>query len=248
MSLGRWIRRELVLSICVGAGALSAPAAHPMDDAANVARLALEVQRAEDLRGVKRLQTTYAHYVQFGLWSQAASLFADDAEAIVGPDRINGRTAIGKFLLNTWGNGREGLPAGGLHTLLEDTPVVNLSADGQTAKGRWHEFWLIGRLGGSARWEQGIAENCYVKEAGVWKISRINYYRETAGPYETGWVNAGPDVKLVPFHYTSAEAGRPIPAIPDDLRIPPIRGMPKNASATMTASRHCRGLPHRATG
>ena len=146
-----------------------------MDDAAKVARLALEVQRAEDLRAVKRVQITYAQYLQFGLWSQAASLFTGNAEAIFGADRTNGRAAIGKFLLNKWGNGREGLPAGGLHTLLEDTPVLNLSADGQTAKGRWHEFWLIGRLGGSARWEQGIAENSYAKEAGVWKISRINY-------------------------------------------------------------------------
>src|SRR6185295_17511194 len=133
--------------------------------------------------------------------------------------------AIGRFLLNKWGNGREGLPAGGLHTLLEDTPVLNLSADGHTAKGRWHEFWLIGQLAGSARWEQGISENGYVKDAGVWKISRIEYSLVSAGPYETGWVTAGP-VDLVPFHYTSDEAGRPIPPIPPGMRLPEIKGTP----------------------
>ena len=115
------IRRDLTLALCAAAIAFSAPAAQPVDDAAKVARLSLEVQRAEDLRAVKRLQITYAQYVQFGLWGQAASLFAGNAEAIFGADRINGRAAIGKFFLNTWGNGREGLPAGGLHTLLEDT-------------------------------------------------------------------------------------------------------------------------------
>src|SRR6185295_9473410 len=103
----------------------------------------------------------------------------------------------------TLGDGREGLPAGGLRTLLEDSPVLTLAADGRTARGRWREFWLIGRLGGSARWEQGSSENSYIKEAGVWKIARINYHPQTAGPYQTGWVTAGPAVDFVPFHYTS---------------------------------------------
>src|SRR5580704_18437445 len=110
------IRHDLTLALCAAAIAFSAPAAHPLDDAAHVGRLSLEVQRVEALRAVKRLQITYAQYVQFGLWSQAASLFAGNAEAIFGADRITGRAAIGMFLVNTWGDGREGLPAGGLRT------------------------------------------------------------------------------------------------------------------------------------
>ena len=51
-----------------------------------------------------------------------------------GADRLKGRAAIRRYLLTTWGSGREGLPAGGLHTTLEDAPVLNLSADGKTAK------------------------------------------------------------------------------------------------------------------
>ena len=92
---------------------------------------------------------------------------------------------------------------------------------------------MTGQLGGSARWEQGIAENDYVKENGVWKISRIDYYLETAGPYETGWVNAGPDVKLLPFHYTSADAGMPIPPIPPDMKLPAIKGPAATALAAL---------------
>src|SRR5580704_201151 len=189
------VSRSLLL--CAAVFALSALAA---DDSAKVARLSLEVQRAEDIRTVKKLEISYAQYLQFGLWSQTASLFTENAEAIYGGDDLKGRAAIGNYFLTRWGNGREGLPAGGLHTVLDDCPVVNLSADGQTAKGRWHEFSMTGQFGGSAHWEQGIAENDYVKENGIWKISRVNYYLETAGPYETGWVSAAPDVKLLPFH------------------------------------------------
>jgi hypothetical protein len=228
--------RHLIFALCAAACVCSAPAAQPgssPDRAANVARLALDVQRVEDVRAVKRLQISYAQYLQFGLWREAASLFADNAETIFGADRIKGRAAIGKYFLTTWGNGREGLPPGGLHTLLEDAPVLNLSADGRTAQGRWHEFWLIGQFGGTARWEQGISENSYVKENGVWKIARIDYYRETAGPYETGWVTTGPSVELVPFHYTPEETGRPVPPIPSGLRIPPIGGSPASALASL---------------
>ena len=91
---------------------------------------------------------------------------------------------------------------------------------------------MIGQLGGTARWEQGISEN-ESKEEGVWKISRLDYHLETAGPYETGWVTGGRDVKLVPFHYTSAEAGVPIPPIPDAMPIPAITGTPSDTLAAL---------------
>jgi len=204
-----------------------------VDEAADLARLSLEVQRAEDIRAVKRLQISYAHYAQFGLWSEMASLFTSDAEAIYGLDRRKGRAAIRSYLLTTWGDGREGLPAGGLYTMLEDAPVLNLSADGRSAKGRWREFLMVGQLGGNARWEQGVSENEYVKESGVWKISRLDYHQVTAGLYETGWVTGGRDVKLVPFHYTSAEAGVPIPPIPDGMPIPAVAGTSPDALAML---------------
>src|SRR5262245_35868342 len=203
------------------------------DDVADLARLSLEVQRAEDIRAVKRLQIFHAYFAQFGLWSEMASLFTRDAEAVYGADRLKGRAAIRRHLLTTLGNGREGVPAGGLHTVFEDASVLNLSADGKSAKGRWREFAMIGQLGGDARWEQGISENDYVKEDGVWKISRLDYHQVTAGPYETGWVTGGRDVKLVPFHYTSAEAGVPIPAIPNGMTIPAITGTPSDTLAAL---------------
>jgi len=187
------------------------------DNAAKLARLSLEVQRVEDLRAVKRVQIAFAQYLQFGLWSEAASLFAENAEANFGGQDLKGRAAIRTYFLQFCGGHVEGLPTGGLYTLLEDSPVLNLSADGQSAKGRWHEFVMAGRYGGSARWEQSITENQYRKEEGIWKITRVDTYLETAGPYETGWVNAGPDIKLVPFHYTPSEAGVPIPPIPEDF-------------------------------
>src|SRR5205814_179266 len=138
---------SFTLALSAAVLALAAPAAHAADEAAKLSRLSLEVQRAEDIRAVKTLQISYAHYAQFGLWTEMAALFTDNAEAVYGANGLKGRAAIGKYLLTTWGNGREGLPAGGLHTVLEDAPVLNLSPDGKAAKGRWREFSMTGQLG-----------------------------------------------------------------------------------------------------
>ena len=228
------IRRDLTLALCAAGFAFSAPAAHPVDDAAKVARLSLEVQRAEDIRAVKRLQITYAQYVQFGLWGQAASLFAGNAEAIFGADRLKGRAAIGKFFLTRWGNGREGLPAGGLHTLLEDMPVLNLSPDGRDRQGPMARI-----LADRTTWRQRALGTGHQRER----------LREGRGSLEdfphrllsgdarahTRRVGSLPvlHVDLVPFHYTSDEAGRPIPPIPAGMRIPEIKGAPAAALAAL---------------
>lgn len=226
---------KLKLAFCAASLAVAVSTAHaaPPGDAAKVARLSLEVQRTEDLRAVKRLQISYAQYSQFGLWSEMASLFADDAEAIYGDDDTKGRAAIAKFYLTRWGGGREGLPPGGLHTQFDETPVINLSADGKTAKGRWHEFSMLGQYGGGASWAHGVMENDYVKEKGVWKIARLHYYPVFAGPYETGWRNAGADLPFIAYHFTPVEAGVPVPAIPADMPIPRVKGSPTAALAAI---------------
>src|SRR5262245_55580674 len=81
------------LAITVSALAIAAPmrGLRAVDEAADLARLSLEVQRAEDIRAVKHLQISYAQFAQFGLWSEMALLFSSHAEAIYGTDRLKGR-------------------------------------------------------------------------------------------------------------------------------------------------------------
>src|SRR5690606_26338496 len=162
----------LVTLMCHGPAA--AAQSGPSAEVIRVDRLAQNVERAESVRHVKRLQETYAQYSQFGLWDEMAALFADDAELIRGDDRVSGREAIGEYFLETFGNGREGLPPGGLHTQLVFRPLINVSADGQTAKGRWWEWSMTGRFGGEAAWAGGIYENEYVREDGTWKFARVH--------------------------------------------------------------------------
>jgi hypothetical protein len=201
--------------------------------AARVHRLAQNVERAESVRAVKRVQETYAQYSQFGLWTDMAALFADNAQLSYGKDNEQGRQAIQNYFLSRFGEGTHGLKPGGLHTQLVLRPLINVSADGQSAKGRWWEFSMTGQHGVKAEWAGGIFENEYVREGGVWKISRMRYNPIFAGPYATGWRNVDEDQKIVPYHFTPDETGIPVPDLPASA-LPPVD--PKMNPATALAA------------
>jgi hypothetical protein len=188
--------------------------------AGRVRRLAQNVERAESVRAVKRVQETYAQYSQFGLWTDMAALFTDGAQLSYGKDTEQGRPAIHNYFLTKFGEGTHGLKPGGLHTQMVLRPLINVSADGQTAKGRWWEFSMTGQYGVKAEWAAGIFENEYVRERGVWKISRMRYNPMFAGPYATGWRNIDEDQKIVPYHFTPDETGVPIPDLPASATFP----------------------------
>ena len=155
--------------------------------ARQIAALEVRKERIEDSNDIKRLQRAYGYYVEHAMWDEVADLFADDGSAEFGLDGVYiGKERIREYLY-ALGNGRAGLAEGELNEHLQLMPVVTLSADGTTAKGRWEGLILAGRLGESALWGQGPYENEYVKADGVWKIARLHWYQTFIVPYEGGW-------------------------------------------------------------
>ncbi len=174
--------------------------------------LARDVDRAESMRAVKNLQRTYAHYSQYGLWNEMGDLFASDATYIFDDETIKGQAAITRYLATHEGAGKQGLSPGAVHTQLIEHPVVNLSVDGESAKGRWYGFFLLSDNAGNASLQGGVFENQYVREGGKWKIGVHHFFPQYAGAYETGWTNwKGQDLGILPYHFTPDESGVPIP-------------------------------------
>ncbi len=173
-----------------------------------------DIANAEGVRAVKRLQHAFVHYAEAGDFAAMADLFATDGRLVYPPADVTGRAAIQTALRNLMAEGAPGLGLDQLNLRLMLAPVVTLAADGLSAKGRWHEFDMIGTYGKSARWQGGIHENDYVREDGVWKMAALTFHPQFAGPYETGWRNIGATVPFVPYHYTPAGAGTPIPLDP----------------------------------
>ena len=159
---------------------------------AQIAALEARADRIKDANDIKRLQRAYGFYLDKAQWDQIADLFTASASVeyanegvYVGQDHI-------RAYLKKLGGGHNGLVEGQLnnHPILQ--PVVHVAADGLTAKARWRALIQIGQYKKSASWGEGTYENEYVKEGGVWKISKLHWYVGFVAPYEGGWAKVKP--------------------------------------------------------
>jgi acetyl esterase/lipase len=156
-----------------------------------VQHLAAEVQAAEDLRTIKKLQRAYGYYLDKGMWEDLSQLFTTDAVANYPAGIFVGKESIRQHLFLNVGAvkvGEVGLGENRLYDHMNIQPVVHLDPGGQTAKGRWRALAMFGSLGGGATWAEGVYELTYRKEEGVWKIHTLEYYAGFGASYQTGWV------------------------------------------------------------
>src|SRR5690606_28870538 len=170
---GRGLGWGLLLVVGLLAPAWQAGAAQAAGPGERLARLDAGVRAAEAVRAVKRLQNSHAHFIDAGLWAEAAALFTADGTFESGGKVVRGQQALRRHFMQQAGRGSQGLDEGQLHTHLLMQPIITLGADGRTAKGTWHELSMRGRFGRHATWAGGIYENEYVLEQGTWKISRM---------------------------------------------------------------------------
>ncbi|MEO8099238.1 MAG: nuclear transport factor 2 family protein [Acidobacteriota bacterium] len=177
-------------------------------------RLEVGVEREEAIRAIKRLQHTYNGYLDNGLWNEIASLLSSNAAADFAGTKVTSSAAIASHLRQQADRAQPGLANGQLNTHLLMQPIINLGADGKTAKGTWHELAMLGRnagrSGATASWIGGIYENTYVLENGAWKISSIGFHEQYRGDYSEPGQKAPPTWDI-PYHFEAAHVGLTIP-------------------------------------
>lgn len=170
----RWVvAGSLVLLGAVAVGAY-AEAATPAGTSlsARVGMLEADVQAAEDLQAIKRLQRSYGYCLDKGMWTDLAEYFTQDAVANYPAGVYIGKESIREHLYRNVGN----VPMG----------QVGLG-DGQGASGRWRALATFGSLPGGATWAEGIYQVRYRKEDGVWKFSKLATWNTLSAGYEGGW-------------------------------------------------------------
>jgi hypothetical protein len=192
--------------------------------------LMLRAQRLEDEQSVLNLQRTYGYNIDRGQWKQAADLFAPDGSREVGQSGIYiGRDRIRRSLALTRPHG---LRDGELNDHLQLEPIVDVAADGRTARGRIFELAFVGGGGEPARILQNVQENGYVKRGGKWLIQSLHSFTILATDYDKGWARSAlpaplaskvfppdrppsvvyeayPKVFTPPLHFDNASTGRP---------------------------------------
>jgi SnoaL-like protein len=195
-----------------------------------VDRLEALTQRVEAISAIKRLQHSYGHYAELGLWHDFADLFADTGIGYYTQGALD-REGIRKLFLNDVGGGQVGLKDGRIYPHISMQPVITLAADGQSAKGRWHIMAMLGGYQTTASWSGGVYENQYVRENGVWKMKEVRYFQQYSGRYEApGWTATKDQTA---FDFDGSSAGKPIPDVP-----PSVTGglrLQAEANPTLTA-------------
>ena len=185
--------------------ALTGPALAAESDA-EIAALNQRVEKLEGTRAIKKLQRAFGYYVDRGLWSDAAELFADDGTIEIGADGVYaGKGRIAEYLKRLHG-GQEGLIYGQLNEWVTLQPAVAMASDGRTATARWRDLGMTGQYKKHAEWRDGIYENTYVREGGVWKIQSLRLYVNFVAPYEKGWARLRPGEGVM-----QSEASRAFP-------------------------------------
>jgi hypothetical protein len=180
------------------ASATATPAATPSGSAADARTRLAAVQaraaRVADVDAINNLQGSYGYYADKMLWDEVVDLFADDGTLEIGPSGVFvGKDSIRRYLMSLSG-GVQGPLEGVLNDHFQLQPIITVADDGLTANGRWRLFLLTGTAGSGSggNWGEGVYENEYVKEDGVWKIGKLHWFATFVAPYEGGWLNADP--------------------------------------------------------
>ena len=198
--------------------------------ASSVDRAADLIQRAQrlaDEQAVLNLQHAYGYAIDRGSWTEAANLFAPQGSLEIGQAGVYiGRKRVRSALALS---APQGLRAGQLNDHLQFEPVVDVAADGRSARGRIFELAFVGGGGEPARIVQNVHENEYVRRGSVWMIQSLHSYTILATDYDQGWAKSAlpapapsavlppdrpatvvyeayPKVYTPPLHFSNADA------------------------------------------
>jgi len=159
--------------------------------AERLAALEPEVAQLTAENAVLNLQNAYGYYVDRKLWDDVADLFADDGTLEIGQGGVYvGRQSVRRGLDQF---GPAGLRRGEINDYVLMQPIVTVARDGTAAKARGVYLGMTGTVGVGAQWREGIYENEFVRDGGVWKIAKLHVYPRLVTDYDKGWaVDAQP--------------------------------------------------------
>jgi len=150
--------------------------------------------RLEDVNAIGKLTRAYGYYIDKGLWSQVVDLFAEDGTVQLGGEGIyKGRKGVARLFSLSFGkgmgrgSGTDGLTRGVLFNHPQFQGIVDVDPDGTSAHGRWRTLAQVAWHGKVAFWNEGVYENEYVKENGVWKFRHMKFWPTYFTLYSVGW-------------------------------------------------------------
>jgi hypothetical protein len=211
-----------------GPAAATAPVLAGLE--AQVRALEQRLDRLQAVVEVERLESTYGYYADKSMQDAISVLFAENSTLeILGRGVFIGRDRVYEYMR------RLGAPTyGTLFNHMQLQPVVHVADDAQSAQIRARLFVMFGAADGrGAQWGEGVYENRFIRENGVWKYQNLNGFQTFYANYEDGWAKKSsgmfspfpgyppdlpqsvdydpyPALFTPPFHYVHPVTGQPV--------------------------------------
>jgi len=148
-----------------------------------------KVRTLDDIEAIKRLQKAYGFYLERGMYQEIVDCFSDSPDVTLNwlQGQYRGKEGIKTYFTFL---SKEFSPPTYLHQLMQLAGIVDVNADGLTARGRWYGFGPVffpESMGGRHILFSGIYESEYVKEDGVWKILSLKWMMPYSLDIPGGW-------------------------------------------------------------
>jgi hypothetical protein len=166
----------------------------------------------EDIHAIEKLQYCYGYYIDMLLYDEMTELFASNGAIEIGQrGRYIGKENVRRFLFEVLGTGEAGLHPNQIINHTQHQGIISVDPDRRTAKGRFRAIIQASGAApvngeesntqqGALMWSDGVYENQYVREDGVWKIALLwwspTFY--VTHPYEKLWFDSTPESTLFP--------------------------------------------------
>jgi hypothetical protein len=207
-----------------------APVADPAVAAAQavIVQLQRRVQLLHDRDQIENMVSMYGYYLDKQQWDLLTDLFAEDSTMEISQRGVYlGKKGVRRALELF---GPQNIETEHLHNHIQLQPLIDVAPDGQRAWVRSRALSELGTFGRVGVWGDGVYENEFVKENGVWKIKHDHIYTTFFTPYDPGWsfgaaptpkasakippdrppteiYESFPEVYVPPFHYKNPVTG-----------------------------------------
>lgn len=158
--------------------------------------LALEqqTQRLLDEDAITNLHNAFGYYIDRKMWDDMADLFLPDGSFEYGQIGVfQGRERVRAVYEHFGGPGP--LPPQEVFDHVQLQPVVNVSADGQSARARVTRVQMMGIHGTFSHFATAVYLNDYRKLDGKWMLDKVRVYNHMGTDYQKGFaVDAQPAI------------------------------------------------------
>jgi hypothetical protein len=160
---------------------------------ARLQELEKQVAKLKDLEEINRLQKSYGFYLEHWMYEDIIELFADspDTELNLTYGIFYGKEGVRKYFsgMHEMTQHREFM-----HQIMQLSGVVDIGADGKSARGRWYGFGAVAmpRKDGIYQvFSSGIYTVEYIKKDRKWQILKLMWNSIYDAKPGIGWVGEG---------------------------------------------------------